>query len=330
VTAIFGVQSGGVGRTLHSFLERVYEDDREHVLRSINSSIREKSDFHAEFRTAWPDGSIHYISVSGQLIECSIEMPMRLVGVCTDMTKQIMEQENAKRLVMLEQHEDFIATLSHDLKNPLIGADRLLDMYLNHNFGSVDEEQRKVLSVIKQSNSEILALLQNLLEVYRFDAGAPPLNLVPTEIDRLATSCVNNMKVCAEEGGVKLGLDFDASDHTVAVDPVAIRRVMINLLSNAIKFTGSGGTVTVSGRLGEKSYVLNVQDSGSGIAPQDMELLFRRFSQTTLGRRYESGTGLGLYLCRQLVEAHQGTITCNSAEGSGSTFTIDLPIEQPQ
>ncbi|HEY9716189.1 MAG TPA: ATP-binding protein, partial [Trichormus sp.] len=93
---------------------------------------------------------------------------------------------------------------------------------------------------------------------------------------------------------------------------------------------GSGGTVTVSGRLGEKSYVLNVQDSGSGIAPQDMELLFRRFSQTTLGRRYESGTGLGLYLCRQLVEAHQGTITCNSAEGSGSTFTIDLPIEQPQ
>ncbi len=101
-----------------------------------------------------------------------------MAGICTDITDQKEEHERTKRLLVLEQHEDFISTLTHDLKNPLIGADRLFDLFIDGTFGVLATEQRSTLVLLKQSNADMLALIQNLLEVYRFDEGAPTTRLL--------------------------------------------------------------------------------------------------------------------------------------------------------
>jgi len=324
--ALFGIEQCAFGDSVQMFFDRIHGDDRDAVTEKIRKAIEWKSEYYAEFRTDWPDGSIHYLVARGQVIEESHGSPFRLAGICRDVTKRHEEAERAKRLLMLEQHEDFTATLTHDLKNPLIGAEQLLQMLIEGEVGKLEQNQLTMLGVLRQSNSDMLALIQNLLEVYRFDGGAPEMKYTIVDISTLANSCVLQFTPIVQNAGVKLDLNFTQSDHTISADAIAMRRILTNLIGNAIKFTRSGGMVVVSGhRLGE-CYILEVEDTGTGIPQQELGLLFRRYSQTVLARRCGAGTGLGLYLCRQLVEALGGQINCTSEEGIGSTFKVILPV----
>ena len=113
----------------------------------------------------------------------------------------------------------------------------------------------------------------------------------------------------------------------MVVDRIAIRRVVMNLLDNAIKFARPGTDVEISYESSDTVCVLQIKDSGQGIHKQHLPTLFQRFGQTELGRSFSTGTGLGLYLCRQIVEGHGGTITCESEVGIGTTFFVSLPTK---
>jgi two-component system sensor histidine kinase/response regulator len=173
----------------------------------------------------------------------------------------------------------------------------------------------------------MLSLIQNLLEVYRIDDGTPSLDYSSVNMALVAGGCVAQLTAIAEDSGVKLSLNFAEGDHTISADLISMRRILMNLVGNAIKFTVSGGSVVVSGHRLGSTYIVEVEDTGSGIPKHELDLLFRRFSQTVLAKRCGAGTGLGLYLCRQLVEAHGGHINCSSEEGVGSTFKVVLPSE---
>ncbi|CAN5178772.1 hypothetical protein BH10CYA1_BH10CYA1_60920 [soil metagenome] len=326
--ALFECDEDNFGDTLQHFLDRIHVDDRDATAHAIKSAVKEKTGYHTEFRTVWSDGSTHYITARGQVLSDRSGVAVFMAGICTDVTSEKEEQENAKRLLVLEKHEDFIATLTHDLKNPLIGAERLLEMFMQGQLGPLEDEQRKLIGLMRQSNSDMLALIHNLLEVYRFDAGAPPFDFSQVEVAKLSAICVEQLRGAAQAGGVDLSTNFLSGDHTITVDIIALRRVLMNLVGNAIKFTQAGGIITVSGKRVGEHYILEVTDNGSGIAPDDVEQLFRRFSQAKSTKRYGTGTGLGLYLCRQLVEAHGGQITCTSVDGAGTVFTVVLPIDQ--
>jgi signal transduction histidine kinase len=112
---------------------------------------------------------------------------------------------------------------------------------------------------------------------------------------------------------------------SLKVDTKAIRRMLQNLLDNALKFTPRGGAISLKLQNLEEKIVVEIGDTGPGISTEEQKLLFQRFSQGKTGRKYTPGTGLGLYLCKQIVDAHQGEIICISVEGSGTTFRVCLP-----
>lgn len=239
----------------------------------------------------------------------------------------LMATEVTDRVRLAHQRDDFVATLTHDLKNPIIGAIRVLSCFTDGRIGDLDEKQASILKELVGAQEGMLRLISNLLEVYRYDGGHADLKFRTVDLKLLAESAIQELSTTNKDCGVNLESVFVEPDNHVLGDSTALRRVLTNLLSNAVKFTGSGGTVTVSGRSVERSYVVEVKDTGPGISQQEQERLFERFSQGGLGRQNESGTGLGLYLSRQIVERHGGTITCESELGQGATFRIILPLE---
>jgi PAS domain S-box-containing protein len=325
VLAMFGLRDGSQLKRLQDFLNRVHIDDRQQVSNAIEAALDEQEEYDIEFRVIWNDASEHYLAAAGKVIYNASGTEVSMLGICRDVTKQKIEQTNAKRLLILEKHEDFVATLTHDLKSPLIGTERVLTLFLTGAIGALDGEQQNALRLLQESNSGMLALLRNLLEVYRHDAGGPTLEFTEVDVAALSNTCIQQLSASAESAGVRLTSHFAESDHTIVADSISLRRVLMNLLSNAMKFTGSRGNVTVSGHMLGNTYTLEVKDTGAGMPQEDLEALFQKYSQGQLGKKYSDGTGLGLYLCRQLTEAHGGTITCTSTQGIGTTFTVSLP-----
>lgn len=313
---------------LDDVVQYVHPDDRQLFKESIEKSIASRQEYDVEFRTIWSDGSLHYLSANGKVIFDEQNNPVCMTGMSRDITKQKMERENEKRILILEKHEEFVATLTHDLKTPLHGGDRILDLFLSGSLGALDEKQLGILRVLRESNADMLALIQNLLDVYRYDRETQTLVLSEVDIAAQAESCLKQLSATAEGSGIKLIPDFRDGNHTIRADAVAIRRILMNLLSNALKFTGTNGSVIISGREDGDSYLIEVKDTGVGMPQADLESLFEKYSQGKLGRKYQAGTGLGLYLCRQLVKAHCGKISCKSEEGSGTSFFVVLPIPQ--
>jgi len=175
------------------------------------------------------------------------------------------------------------------------------------------------------SNKKILTLLQSLLDFYREDLNTHNLAIENVDLTALVLDCVSEMQMQAESRGIKLQLNSDISHSFLSLDPLAIRRVLQNLLDNAIKFTPDDGEVKVHLSRHFAYLELVVEDFGAGIEPELLSHLFKPFTQGVTGRRYTLGSGLGLYLCRQIVEAHKGTICCESELGVGSKFIVRLP-----
>jgi PAS domain S-box-containing protein len=239
----------------------------------------------------------------------------------------ILTIDVTERVKLTKQREDFVATLTHDLKNPLIGQERLLDLILGQHVGPMVGEQADILSVLKAGTTEMLELIGTLLEVYRYEDGSPQLRLEQVDLLELITGCIAQASPLAEANNTKIKSNLPASLPRLLADQVALRRVVKNLLDNAIKFTPAAGSIVVSCLPAGNNLTITVEDSGAGIPAEELPKLFQRFAQGSSGRRQSAGTGLGLFLCRQIVEAHGGNITCSSQEGHGSKFLFTIPLE---
>ncbi len=225
------------------------------------------------------------------------------------------------------QKEDFVATLVHDLKTPLIGADRTLEAILNGTLGEVDEGQFEVLAMLHKSNQSLLRMVQNLIEVYRYDYSEPQLTFEAAFLFDLASDCCRELSAVAESKNIGLEVNLPMSQGRVQVDALAIRRVISNLIDNAIKFTLKGGTVRVWGEETPNKVTIHVKDTGIGISQDELSKVFERFWRSQKSKGQSVGTGLGLYLCKQIIDAHEGDIKVSSVEGESTAFSITLARE---
>jgi PAS domain S-box-containing protein len=242
-----------------------------------------------------------------------------VIGVCVS-TMEVDERSNVDK-----QREDFIATLVHDLKTPLIGADRTLELIINGTLGEVDESQSEVLQMVRRSNQGLLRMVQNLIEVYRYDFSNPDLAFEYVSLFDLSSECARELMAVAEQKRISLEINLAPGQGGVQVDTLAMRRVVLNLIDNALKFTSARGGVKVWGEETPNQVMLHIKDTGIGIAESEINKVFERFWRSEKGKGQAVGTGLGLYLCKQIVDAHQGDIVVNSVEGQGTTFTVVLP-----
>ncbi|MGB3422622.1 MAG: hybrid sensor histidine kinase/response regulator [Dolichospermum sp.] len=234
---------------------------------------------------------------------------------------------------MTLQREDFVSRLTHDLRTPLVAADRMLNLFLQEVFGEISPEMKQAINMMIRSNQNLLEMVNTLLEVYRFEAGKKSLNRESCNLMEIATEVVGELSPLAVEKNLILKLYPHELNQTgnnggiVNGDRLELRRVFSNLIANAIKFTDTGSIEvrifeTLSPTNHPSQIIIEVQDTGYGIAAEDQGTIFERFRQ---GRNKRSGSGLGLHLSQCIVEAHGGKMELSSELGKGSTFTVRLP-----
>ncbi|QHG19010.1 MULTISPECIES: hybrid sensor histidine kinase/response regulator [unclassified Nostoc] len=234
---------------------------------------------------------------------------------------------------MTRQREDFVSRLTHDLRTPLVAADRMLSLFEMETFCKISPEMKQAIAVMIRSNQNLMDMVNTLLEVYRFEAGKKTLNWEVCDLREISEEVVSELSPLTNEKGLTLTTDtskLDPLDKNAGVimgDRLELRRVLNNLIANAIKFTDTGGitirifeTSPLPGN--QDSVTIEVQDTGYGIAPEDQATIFERFRQ---GKHKRSGSGLGLHLSHRIVEGHAGTIQVASEVGKGTLFTVQLP-----
>ena len=220
--------------------------------------------------------------------------------------------------------EDFIATLTHDLRTPSVATIQTLEYFLNGKLGELTEKQQMLLETMKKSNEDMLGLVNTLLEVYKYEAGRLKLVKTSFEFSKLVDECVNQVQPIATSKKQKIIKTFvNLESKNVLADRNELRRVIINLLGNAIKYTQEDGEIEIKAEIDGSDLRFSVKDNGEGIYKQDIPKLFKRFSQGTQEKRSIS-TGLGLYLSKQIIDAHGGKIWLESDKGKGSEFFFVL------
>lgn len=285
-------------------LQKITNDNREVLLRdaAIKNFINDKKipveiNF-APILSDKPDNQTHYVGV----------------------VRDVSLQKEMDRL-----RDDFIATLTHDLRTPLLAAIQTLQFFLDGSLGEMGDKQKTLLDTMKKSNEDMLGLVNALLEVYKYESGK--LNLCKTTFDLkyFIENCLAQIKALADKKQIALSIVYkDCEDAEITADRNELRRVLLNLCGNALNHTKQNGAIEITASNQEGDLILSVKDNGIGIPQSDITKLFKRFSQGTSQKR-SAGTGLGLYLSRQIVEAHQGKIWAESEISKGSVFSFMIP-----
>ena len=237
--------------------------------------------------------------------------------------------EKSRELETVSRHKsEFLANMSHELRTPLnaiIGFSQVLRERL---FGEVNEKQAEYLDDIVSSGNHLLALINDILDLSKVEAGQIELVLAPFSLREALEQGVVMIREQATNDGVHIGISAAADVDVVTGDERRIRQVIFNLLSNAVKFTPAGGAVDVRATQVNGEVRVSVADTGPGIAPEDHKRIFDEFQQTEAGIEQREGTGLGLALSKRLVELHGGRIWVESKFGKGSTFVFALPARR--
>jgi signal transduction histidine kinase len=220
---------------------------------------------------------------------------------------------------------EFLANMSHELRTPLnaiIGFSQVLRDGL---FGEVNAKQEEYLEDILTSGHHLLALINDVLDLSKVEAGQVQLELAPFSIQDALERGVSMVREQATRNDVQVTLHANDGLHVVTGDERRVRQVIFNLLSNAVKFTSAGGSVDVTATRANGEVRVSVADTGPGITEDDLGRIFEEFQQTEAGARQHEGTGLGLALSKRFVEMHGGRIWCDSEVGKGSTFVFTIP-----
>ncbi len=233
-----------------------------------------------------------------------------------------------KRSQLEKERADFMAMIVHDLRSPLtsvVGAASLLE---NGLLGPVNDEQKKWLGKIANDAQNLAELVNDFLDVSKIEAGRVDLVREEVALSELVRAAVEGFFPLAKQKKISLKCSIASTLPRLKADPRRLEQVFSNLLSNALKFTGEGGSIEVGAGKEEPSGItLWVKDSGIGVPPDEIGGLFEKYRQTSTGRTSQSrGTGLGLFICKMIVEAHGGRIWVESAEGKGATFFFTLPL----
>jgi PAS domain S-box-containing protein len=293
--------------------------------------VREGVPYRPEYRVVRKDGKEVWVQGATLYEQDSKGKPLRLIGAMQNIT----ERKLAERALILAKEEAesatraksaFLATMSHEIRTPLNGV---LGMAQAMAMGDMADEQRERLDVIRQSGESLLAILNDVLDLSKIEAGKLELEQAEFDIEEIARNSLGAFAATAQAKGLTLELKVQpAACGVYRGDSVRVRQIIYNLVSNGLKFTEAGGVkATLSRR--SKTLRLQVTDTGIGVAAHKLAGLFQKFEQADASttRRY-GGTGLGLAICRDLAELMGGEIRAESQPGKGATFTVDLPLER--
>lgn len=238
-----------------------------------------------------------------------------------------LNQANAKLQALAHMKEEFLALTTHDLRSPLTVISGVIGFFASGRLGELSPEQKNMVQMMERNTQSLIELVNDLLDASKLDSGTLQLEIAPTDLRSVISELCETMEPLARQKGIALDQDLPTRLPLVRADCTKLRRILVNLSSNALKFTPQGGAVAVGAEPVGDSVRIAVSDTGIGIAPEDISRLFDKYEQArSRATRGEKGTGLGLYITKQLVELHGGVITVESQLGKGSTFAFTLPV----
>src|SRR3989338_1492610 len=224
---------------------------------------------------------------------------------------------------------EFMSVISHELRTPLTPVLGYTSFFLEEKFGPLAPQYRESAKIIEKESKHLLALIDSILDVARLERGGQlTLNKEPVFIGTLVDELIDLMRPQSESRQIEIKAELDRNLPALQLDPVKVGRLLTNLLGNALKFTPKGGKVLITGSVKDKSVEVRIADNGIGLAKENLEKIFEKFSQLDSSTtRVAGGLGLGLVFAKEIVEAHGGKIWAESAGlGRGSAFIFTLPI----
>lgn len=267
-----------------------------------------------------------------QILVDEIEILKTLASLVMDqmelrLASRRIAAKNAELAELNREKDHFLSMAVHDLRNPLGTTMMFGELLAEQQVGPLNPEQAEMVSAICSSNRFILEQINDFLEFSSLGVGRFELKKEPTDLPLLLQNCIEDHQLQAREKGIPIQFEPHPELPQISLDPLGIRRVLGNLIGNAIKFSGPGESIHVSLFLESKEVQIDVRDHGPGIAPHEIPQLFQPYSVTSnRPTGGEKSTGLGLAIAKRLVEAHGGQIGVKSELGSGSTFSIRLPL----
>jgi signal transduction histidine kinase len=280
------------------------------------------------------DGNLVWTHISVSVIPRTNDEPELFLAMIEDITER--KQTELKLRASQEAAEagsraksEFLATMSHELRTPLNAIMGLSQLLQQEIVGSLNDKQQEYISCIYSSGEHLLALINDILDLSKVEAGKEDLLLLPLSVPELCNYAILTVSDRASEKGLQLTSKIDPEADICIVDERRIKQMLLNLLTNAIKFTPAGQVSLVVKKVAE-GMTFTVSDTGIGIDSSQFQFLFEPFKQldSQLNRQYE-GTGLGLALTRKLARLHGGDVTVTSTLGEGSQFTVFLPNLAP-
>jgi PAS domain S-box-containing protein len=337
---------------------RNYFTDADRAEAGINRVLAEGKVTNYELTARARDGKLTVVSYNATTFH---DRDRRLQGVfaaARDMTElrtyeQTLRQKNVELEDASRMKSEFLANMSHELRTPLNAIIGFSEVLRDGLVGKMSDQQRNFTGDILRSGQHLLSLINDILDLSKVEAGKMLLDLEPVEVSSLFVNSLTIVREKAAARSIHLVLEAQKGLGAILVDTRKVKQIVYNLLSNAVKFTGDGGKVTLRAARVPRAAVgirgswdgrtfpltetnfdefleISVSDSGIGIASEELEHLFKPFSQidSGLARKFE-GTGLGLAMVKLLADLHGGSVAVESAVGKGSRFVVWLPLRQP-
>jgi len=232
------------------------------------------------------------------------------------------------RLKLYRQRQLLFNTFTHDLKNPIIGNQYLIKALLTDSRYNLEDSIKSVIDELDAGNQDVLRMIMNILEIAKLqnDEAMPAQRFESFDLRELLAQCANETARLGKSKNIQVTRQFPDQEQNIYSDKVALKHLVLNLLENAIKFSDENAQVAITiSKDKPEAISFSVYNEGESLSEQEKQNLFKTIGQGELGRRYPGGSGIGLYLCSQLIQALGGDLQC-TAGGEGTTFTATIPI----
>ncbi len=271
--------------------------------------------------------------------DCQFRLPLRAGREVRDMTRsfnrmvsrldtmrQLQEQRNRQLEFLNQTKSEFLSIVSHDLRTPLTSVKFYTELMLDGQDALSDEHRTEFLQIMNTEADRLARLIDDLLDLQRLDSGHVKWSMQETDLRNTIQETVRSFELTAAQRGVKLTLDCPSSLPSTIVDCDRMGQVLSNLLSNAVKFSPAGEEVKVRVQHSSRELRVDVKDRGPGVPRERWSTIFEKFLQLEDPNvRESSGTGLGLYIVKKIVDAHGGSVWVESEPGQGACFSVTLP-----
>lgn len=314
------------------FLSGIHPDDVVQLEDTLQHALQGGRLYACVHRVVWPDGSVHHVRNTGEVMFNQAGQAVRVIGTVQDISEQIKSEQ----ILIAARNEadranaaksEFLSSMSHELRTPMnaiLGFSQLLQLD-----STLSEQTQDYVKEILKAGDHLLLLINDVLDLTRVDSGKIDINFEAVEVCPLVEECLHMIQSLADKCTVRIEFNC-ATEFAVLADCTRLKQALLNLLSNAIKYNHAGGTVVLEMLpVGIDKLRILVTDTGSGIRADRLTELFQPFCRLGAENGVVEGTGIGLTITRKLIELMGGSVDVKSEFGLGSTFWIELPLIDP-